>query len=337
MAAELNDFETDFAPLFDPPLQPVERVRNIEVHTFHRKYRDQRVPVLIEGETDDWPALRRWPDLQYLKRVVGRAPIYVRDLGRCNISNVGYRESYRSVDFCDFIDGISAPIPEELYLTQGKIRRPTGVLRAFERAAYPALLTALSDDLKTPRFWRAEQTLQTNLWLGPGGHGSALHFDEFENLNALITGSKRWLIFPSSEVVKLTAGRHGVRQSIARGFHAAEPGRFEPTVRRALRGWQCVTHPGDLLYVPLGAWHQVFSGSGLSMAVNFWFLRLPHDASRVALFTARRIVGFRSRRRLALALAAVYLDAGRRFGSYAVQRLMGSQFPAPKIGATRYN
>jgi hypothetical protein len=332
----LDDFETDFAPLFDPPLQSVERVPNLDVETFHRQYREARVPVIIEGETDDWPALRRWSDPEYLKRTVGNVPTYVRDLENGSISGAGYREAYQRVPFCELVDQITAPTPRKLYLTQGILRRPTGLLQAFERTAYPAVLTALSEDVTVPRYWKPQEMLQTNLWFGPGEHASALHFDEYDNLNAVITGSKRWLLFPASEVGKLTAGHSDARRSIVRGYHAAEPERFEPIARRGVRGYQCVAGPGELLYVPVGTWHQVFSGPGLSMAVNFWFLRVPQDALRVATYTARRFSGFRSRKRFALAMGAVSAEVGRRLGSYAVQRVLGRERPPPRVGRTSY-
>jgi hypothetical protein len=229
MSAVCIDFDTDFASFFEPPLQKVATLSDIDVDSFRRRFRAPGVPLIIEGESENWPALQLWPKLEYLKRKVGQEPVFVRDLDRGNISGVAYREPYLRLPFSEFIDRISGPKPQNLYLTQGIVRRPAGVLRAFERARSPAILTALAGDLPAPRLWRPREVLETNLWLGPGGHGSPLHFDELDNLNAVITGCKRWLLFPSVEVEKLTAGGRDARQSIARGFHAGEPDRFVTT------------------------------------------------------------------------------------------------------------
>jgi hypothetical protein len=336
MSAVCIDFDTDFASFFEPPLQKVATLSDIDVDSFRRRFRAPGVPLIIEGESENWPALQLWPKLEYLKRKVGQEPVFVRDLDRGNISGVAYREPYLRLPFSEFIDRISGPKPQNLYLTQGIVRRPAGVLRAFERARSPAILTALAGDLPAPRLWRPREVLETNLWLGPGGHGSPLHFDELDNLNAVITGCKRWLLFPSVEVEKLTAGGRDARQSIARGFHAGEPDRFVPPQRRIARGYQCVVRPGQILYVPRGMWHQVFSGPDLSMAVNSWFFRFPQDAHDAALFKARRLVGFRSPRRLAMALTVIYGDSVRRLGRYGAQRLLGKQPALPEVGKTSY-
>jgi hypothetical protein len=330
------EFDIDFASCFQPPLQPVEVLRGVDFGTFRHRFRDPGVPVILEGETDDWPAMARWPDLAYLRRVAGEQPVYVRDLDRGSINGRKYSEPYQSFSFADFLERISGSQPQNLYLTQGVIRRPTGILRAFERELHPALLTVLAEDLPVPRFWQPDQLLEANLWLGPGSHASALHFDEFDNLNAVIAGSKRWLLFPAAQADKLTAGARDAQGTIVRGFHAGEPRRFEPAVRCTAHGYQCVTRPGQLLYVPRGMWHQVFSGPGLSIAVNFWFFSFARDAAKVALNSAHRYVGFRSRKRLAVALATIYLDAARRLARYGIQQLMRLPPPEPAVGPTSY-
>jgi len=298
-----SDFTTDFAPLFDPPLQPVDVVRDLSVEDFERCYRRPRKPVIVEGATADWPALTRWTDPHYLAERAGHRKVYVRDLAAGSIDIDAYREVYRESSFADVVEQMFSESPPAWYLTQALVARGTGVSALLRRNVSPAWLPELADDLPRPAFWRDANLTECNLWMGPGGQSSSLHYDEFDNLNCAILGCKRWILFPWDQT-PLLLNRDRGRHTIARGFHAAEADRWSGG-RADAQGYQAVLQPGQLLFVPAGMWHQVFSGPGPSIAANFWYLRLPRDA-RSAVLYARRYSGFPARKRFPLALALVY-------------------------------
>jgi hypothetical protein len=154
--------------------------------------------------------------------------------------------------------------------------------------------------------------------MGGGGQISALHFDECDNINALVSGSKRWLLFPTSETQNLLQRGGSGRSSLIRGFHQAETARFSHPDRRNARGYQCVTKPGQMLFVPSGMWHQVFSGPEFNTAINFWFMRIPGDLKRCCRVHARRYAGFKSRKRYGAALTAVYAQVGWRLAMHGL-------------------
>jgi hypothetical protein len=328
---QTRDFETDFAPLFDSPLQPVDVVENLSVAEFERRYRRHARPVIVDRAAAHWPALARWQDAAYLDQRAGHKTIFVRDLDAGSIDVGNYREEYRKTSFGDFASRVLSGTPAG-YLTQALIVRGTGMNGLLKRSTVPAWLPELADDIELPACLPARALTEGNLWMGSGGQSSGLHYDEFNNLNVAIRGEKRWLLFPRSQTATLLSDGSSGRSSIARGFHAAQPARMAGR-RAQARGYQCVTRPGQMLYVPAGMWHQVFSGPGPSMAVNFWYLQMPRDLHTCGVLHARRRTGFNSRRRFPLVLAILYLRTLLLMAQYA----LGKRAPEEEqVGATDY-
>jgi hypothetical protein len=316
-APPLRDFDTDFAPLFTPALQAVDVVHDLSPEDFERYYRRPGRPVIIEGVSTRWPALHRWTELAHLQAAAGHRPVFVRDLAAGCIDAGPYREVYRELSFGDFAQQVFSDPPPPLYLTQALIDRGNGLAALLGRKLSPAWLPELAADFTLPPYWAREHLFEANLWMGPGGQVSGLHFDEFDNLNAPIHGHKRWILFPHDQTQRLLDGDWGMN-TIGPGFHADAPRRFSGE-RSRVRGYQCVTQPGQLLFVPAGMWHQVFSGPGLSLALNFWYLQWPRDLGS-ALLHARRHTGFPARKRFPLVLAMVLAQFAWKASQYALGR-----------------
>ncbi len=317
-----NDFTCTFAPLFDPPLQPVDVVDGLSAEDFDRLYRRTRRPVIINDGARAWRALRTWTDPAHLVTAAGHRHTFVRDLEASNIEAEHYHEAYREVAFGELVERLFSGDPPAWYLTQGLIMRGDGLGASMSRTTWPAFLPELAADLGQPPYWPQAELTQCNLWMGPGNQSSGLHYDEYENLNGVVVGSKRWLLFPHEQAPVLLNGANG-NNTIATGFHTSETRRFEGA-RSSARGFECVTGPGQLLYVPAGMWHQVFSGPEPGLAVNYWYLSLPRDMVRTAVLHARRYSGFTRRKRFALALGVI----GAKASIKAIQYGLGRRPPA---------
>ncbi len=326
-----NDFSGEFSPLFDPPLQPVDVVDALSVQDFDQHYRRPRRPVVINDGAQSWRALQRWSDPAYLVAAAGHRNTFVRDLDACNVDGESYHEAYREVAFGELVERLFSDQPPAWYLTQGLVMRGNGLGAMMARRTWPASLPELASDLTPPPYWPLDALAQCNLWMGPGNQCSGMHYDEFDNLNGVVLGSKRWLLFPHDQAAVLLNGSQ-VRQTIAPGFHAGEANRFAGARARA-RGYECVIRPGQLLYVPAGMWHQVFSGPGPGLAVNYWYLSLPRDAVRAAVLHARRFSGFSRRKRFLLALGVIGVQAAIK----TIQYGFGRRAPAEvEIGPPGY-
>lgn len=298
-----SDFSDDFAALFQPALEPVDVVDGLTQQDFENHYRRPRRPVIINDGAQAWRAIKRWSDPAHLISAAGHRNTFVRDLDASRFEAGSYHEAYREVGLGELVERLFSEQPPAWYLTQGLIMRGNGLGSLLGRRCWPASLPELAGDLTLPPYWPPDSLTECNLWLGPGGQFSGLHYDEYDNLNGVVVGNKRWLMFPHDQAPVLLNGANG-RDSIAPGFQSGSADRFAGA-RASARGFECVTRPGQLLFVPAGMWHQVFSGPGPSLAVNFWYLSLPRDAARAAVLHARRHSGFSARKRLLLVLGVI--------------------------------
>jgi hypothetical protein len=310
------EFSKPFAPLFDPPLRPVDEVYGLTEHAFEKLYRRPRRPVIIADGAKTWPALSRWSQPAQLKAQAGHRQAFVRDLQASSVNSDNYHETYRRVAFDELVERLFSKDPPAWYLTQGLISRGNGLGALLGRNSWPAHLPELAADLRSPRYWPEKDLTECNLWLGPGGQCSGLHYDEYDNLNGAVVGRKRWLLFPHHQAKRLLNGDAG-HNSIAPGFHASQADRFA-NQRAHAQGFECVTEPGQLLYVPAGMWHQVFSSPGPSLAVNYWYLSYPRDMARAAMLHARRYSGFAARKRFLLVLGLIAGKVVLKSGQYGL-------------------
>jgi len=156
-------------------------------------------------------------------------------------------------------------------------------------------------DVDLPDFASFLHEHSTNLWLGDGLTVGKLHFDPFENLLAMVSGSKRFTLYHpwhnedlyeghireaeldfdsrsgSFRRVKLLNTTAMVMSPV--DVAAPDYSRY-PLFARAVP-ITCDVGPGDILYVPAFHWHEVQSSpgdryesgalAGLNVAVNMWF------------------------------------------------------------------
>ncbi|MEZ5702799.1 MAG: cupin-like domain-containing protein [Burkholderiaceae bacterium] len=221
-AEKQSDFSERFAPFFDPPLRPVDVVYGLTPHAFETLYRRPRRPVIIGDGAKAWPAMTRWARPARLKSLSGHRPAFVRDLQASSVDADNYHEAYREVTFGELVERLFSEEPPAWYLTQGLVTRGNGIGALLGRNSWPAHLPELAEDLRPPPYWPEEDLTECNLWFGPGGQCSGLHYDEYDNLNGAVVGSKRWLLFPHHQTQRLLNGTTG-HNSIAPGFTLRSP------------------------------------------------------------------------------------------------------------------
>jgi len=198
-------------------------------------------PVVIEGALSAWPALHRWtPD--YLKKTVGSAPVEFQG-GRNTAADFELAKDRhkRTLPFDAFIDLISADgAGNDAYLT------------AYNSGSNRHALDVLNADLGyLDNYLTKEHGM---VWIGPAGTFTPLHFDLTNNLLAQVVGTKSLILLPPSEAPKLANYRHVFSavhditdpDQLARYPQAAQACQFDVEL-----------NSGDLLFIPIGWWHQV--------------------------------------------------------------------------------
>jgi hypothetical protein len=131
-----------------------------------------------------------------------------------------------------------------------------------------------------------------NLWISRRGVFTQSHFDELENFNIALEGRKRFIVSPPG--LRGYYPRSTVRgfgdKSRAFDFDDVSPARFPKLASRLAERRELILAAGQMLYLPLGWWHQAESLDEMNINVNFWLrdpkiLRRPHVLG-VALYTA---------------------------------------------------
>lgn len=131
-----------------------------------------------------------------------------------------------------------------------------------------------------------------NLWISHRGVFTQSHFDELENFNIALEGRKRFVLSPpgSREYYPRPLARGFGDKSQAFDFDDVDPVRFPKLVSKLAERRELILEPGQMLYLPLGWWHQAESLEELNININFWLrdlkiFRRPYVLG-VALYTA---------------------------------------------------
>lgn len=226
----------------------------------HEFYAPAR-PVVIKGAMEGWPALSRWtPD--YLASAIGNAPVEFQGgrAGAADYELVKDRHRMRA-PFRQFIDLVRDG-GNDAYIT------------AYNNAANDAAFAPLQRDLG-----HLDQYLTRApgmLWIGGAGTFTPLHFDLTNNLLAQVTGTKRVHLIPPSQSHRLAHNRH-VFSDVQDITDPAKLAAY-PLARDVLR-YEVELTPGDLLFIPIGWWHQVRAESFSTMLTytNFLWPNVGHE------------------------------------------------------------
>ena len=157
---------------------------------------------------------------------------------------------------------------------------------AFARAPAVAVQSALIRDC-VPGFAGENvlsvvaDTVQPRIWLG-NSITTPTHLDEWNNIGCVVSGRRRFTLFPPEQLVNLYIGPldfapTGAPMSLV-ALHDPDFTRF-PRFREALTAAVSADlGPGDALYIPPLWWHHVESLESFNLLVNYWWHATPGTA-----------------------------------------------------------
>ena len=220
---------------------PVARVTDLDPAAFQEHFVTKQTPVVFSGRGSAWPC-SRW-NAEYIAGVARDATVRLLRVapnepkGRPGEGfNVGYDE-----------------VAESMREGGDVYARFSGLLH--ER---PELVEDL--DINWFRDMRRDHKKFENwgFFMGGAGTATALHGSIAPNLFLQITGEKRWYIYPCQ-----TAGFFAPEVKGSPYFYSYvdvnDPGKSP--IAEVAPGWVADLEPGDILYVPPFAWHQVHNAS----------------------------------------------------------------------------
>jgi hypothetical protein len=233
----------------------IARVRDLSSEAFLDHFYAPGRPVIIEGAMAGWPALERWTP-EYLRAAVGEAVVeYQSGRSRNPEFELQKDRHKKRAPFSRFMELIEGGQGNDAYIT------------AYNSGSNAAALAPLHADLGTlDRYLTPASGM---LWIGPGGTFTPLHFDLTNNLLAQVVGRKRVILLPPSQTHRLHHHRH-----VFSAVHDIEDEaqlQAHPSARQA-RTYAVDLAPGDLLYIPIGWWHQVRAADFSAMLTYTNFL-----------------------------------------------------------------
>jgi lysine-specific demethylase 8 len=210
-------------------------------------------PVLFPGLADGWPARTAWSPANLVRTHGARRVTALVDLPASGVLFPEDQHAYeRSLDFGQFVDRMLAASPDApCYLAY---RRAEEIFPAGDYD-FAGLLGGSQDGC------------DTRVWIGSAGTRSMLHSDLKDNLFCQVWGQKHVVLLPweqSSAAYPFPDNLVNSRVDLA----DLDLNRF-PRLRRATL-YAGTVHPGDVLYMPRGCWHDVRAGTA-SISINHWF------------------------------------------------------------------
>ncbi|RZC84200.1 hypothetical protein C5167_046984 [Papaver somniferum] len=218
----------------------IDRKCGMSVEEFVLNYEEPNKPVLLEGCIENWTALKKW-DKEYLIRVCGDVQFAV---GPAEL---------KLEEYFKYSDGAREERP--LYLFDPK---------------FSEKVPAMGSDYEAPQYFREDlfavlgKERPDYRWviIGPAGSGSSFHIDPNSTSawNAVIKGSKKWVLFPPEVVPP------GVHPSPDGAEVACPVSIIEWFMNfyRETKSWkrrpvECVCKAGEVIFVPNGWWHLVIN------------------------------------------------------------------------------
>ena len=247
-------------------LRHLDKIERISVKTttkeeFIERFERTRTPCVITDAMEDWPC--------YGKRGEGR---------RWSLD--GLRERFRDVKFKIGTDDDGYAVRLKMkhiqhYMTDATHMRDDSPMYAFDGGVFDKRDTKnLLDDFTIPDWFEedlfkhvGEKRRPPYRWIvfGPPRSGSSVHIDPLATSawNALISGRKRWALYPPRSVDKETIKPRGI------GLDGEAVTWFNKMYPRTTTGeWKArglpppidvIQHPGEIMFVPDGWWHAVLN------------------------------------------------------------------------------
>ncbi len=243
-----------------PNYGKIERIPHVSGPEFLERFYVRNKPVIFTDLMDNWKARSLW-NPQYFKEKYGHVTVGAQFNRESNQQYEWYRNKHQEmVLFGEFVDRV----------LQG------GETNDYYMGAYNANfsregLKGLLDDIGLfPEYLTDTKDInKIALWFGPGGAITPLHFDPLNTFLCQVYGRKRVRLIPPSQ--KHLLGAYGRFFS---NIDLENPNVERYPQLKELDIIELIIGPGDVLFLPVGWWHQVRS---LEVSISISYLNLAFE------------------------------------------------------------
>jgi lysine-specific demethylase 8/hypoxia-inducible factor 1-alpha inhibitor (HIF hydroxylase) len=248
-------------------------ISSLTPETFAERYQQTGTPVVITGllgNDCEWT-------LDYLCEKLGDREFVFRNYGRQRYNQdrrewktIGSGVALQTMSFADYAELLRNRKAHESDIYMGKCSLKN---------------TPLADthSLKTigEKLGLTQAATHLNMYMGPGGHRSGLHYDSVDGTLMQLHGTKKVVMFPSSQTYNLYPFpvylhlRYGLKMRSWFSRVSLENPDFVsfPKFKEALQHkHEVLLNQGETLFIPAGWWHEVTAlGDDMVCSVNrFW-------------------------------------------------------------------
>ncbi|XP_002731421.1 bifunctional peptidase and (3S)-lysyl hydroxylase Jmjd7 [Saccoglossus kowalevskii] len=255
--------------------------------TFYREWVCPNRPVIINNAINEWPALHKWKDLDYLRNKIGDKSVSVA------VTPNGYADAIykgrfvmpeeRKMKFNTFLDIIEKRLESNgVFYVQ---KQNSNLTTEFQE-----LITDVDVDIPWASEALGKKPDAVNFWIGAEKAVTSMHKDHYENLYCVIRGEKHFILLPPTDMLYVPYGLYQAavfkEDPTTRTFDIIEDhqtGKVPwisidplnpdldayPDFSKA-QPIQCTAKAGETLYLPSLWFHHVRQSQGC-IAVNFWY------------------------------------------------------------------
>eukprot|EP00189_Rhodosorus_marinus_P002946 CAMPEP_0113955772 /NCGR_PEP_ID=MMETSP0011_2-20120614/1591_1 /TAXON_ID=101924 /ORGANISM="Rhodosorus marinus" /LENGTH=470 /DNA_ID=CAMNT_0000965643 /DNA_START=163 /DNA_END=1575 /DNA_ORIENTATION=- /assembly_acc=CAM_ASM_000156 len=224
---------------------------NLSVEEFYQKFEIPGVPLCIDGIVQQWPAWTNW-SLKSLHRRYRHVKFRVGD------DDDGYAVRIKMKYFLRYM--MSQTDDSPLYIFDSRFIKLDGsriLIGDYEVPKYfrEDLFHLMGEHRRPPYRW---------FLVGPKRSGSGVHIDPLGTSawNALISGRKRWILFPPNVPKKIVKAKNlkriGEDDEPVDYFTNILP-RLKRSMGDTLDYIEFVQYPGETVFIPGGWWHAVLN------------------------------------------------------------------------------
>lgn len=233
-------------------------------------------PAVVRGLAGDWPAVaagRRSAAavVEYLRRFDSGHPVDAIMTPPEIEGRIFYNADMSGFNFLR--NRLTLGVVAEQALRYSSLERAPAV------AAQSALISeCLPGFAAENRLAFLDETIAPRIWLGTA-ITTPTHLDEWNNIACVVSGRRRFTLFPPEQVANLYVGPldfapTGAPMSLVR-LHEPDFTRF-PRFRQAMgAAMTAVLDPGDAIFIPPLWWHHVESLERFNVLVNYWWSPAP--------------------------------------------------------------
>ena len=267
-----------------PIPQAMTEYRDVDAAIFRDEISSRYRPAVLRDFVKDWPAVRHAVEspeavCRYLTGFDNGSPVDVLLLAPDARGRIAYRDDMAGFNYLRNKLPVSQVIEQIARYSQFSNPPAVAIQSAQISDCLPGFLAenklAVLDAAVQPRIWMGN-TITT-----------PAHIDESNNLACVVSGSRRFTLFPPAQVgnlylgpVDFTPTGSPISMAPLGQLHPPDFARF-PNTREALAAAQVAElGPGDAIYIPTLWWHQVESLGQLNILVNYWWKGEPGSATK---------------------------------------------------------